>query len=268
MATVVLDLDGTLYLAGSVLPGAVETIARLREDGHRVAFVTNTDSRVAASLTERLQAMGIDARPGELVTPVDAARVHLAAERSRRVLALTTAEVAAALSEVAELVPVEHATEASHVVVGDCRQVLNYPLLDGAFRAVEHGAQLLALQRGRTFRAADGYHLDTGGIVAALEYTTQRGALLLGKPSPALLRLVLGAQQVRPPQLDHLWVVGDDPATDVRMGVKLGAHTVLVRARELPPRRPEPDDAAPEHVLARLTDLPTLLQAEEVGVGP
>lgn len=45
---------------------------------------------------------------------------------------------------------------ADAVVVGDATELLDYELLDRAFHAIRHGADMLALQRGRYFRAADG----------------------------------------------------------------------------------------------------------------
>ena len=47
--TVVLDLDGVVWLADRAIPGAVEAVARLRVGGHRVLFVSNNSfSPVAA----------------------------------------------------------------------------------------------------------------------------------------------------------------------------------------------------------------------------
>jgi NagD protein len=37
----VLDLDGTVYLGGAPLPGAVEAIARLRARGSRVGLLSH-----------------------------------------------------------------------------------------------------------------------------------------------------------------------------------------------------------------------------------
>jgi len=68
-------------------------------------------------------------------------------------------------------------------VVGDVTGLLDYELLDRAFDAVRRGAHLLALQRGRYFRAEDGDHIDTGAVVAALEFATGATAQVLGKPS-------------------------------------------------------------------------------------
>ena len=41
----VFDLDGTVYLGDEPLPGAVRVLARLRELGRRVVFVSNHPTR-------------------------------------------------------------------------------------------------------------------------------------------------------------------------------------------------------------------------------
>jgi ribonucleotide monophosphatase NagD (HAD superfamily) len=65
-------------------------------------------------------------------------------------------------------------------------------VLDAAFRAVRGGAVLLALQASRYFRAQDGPHLDTGAVVAAVEYAAKAKATVLGKPSREFLDAAVG----------------------------------------------------------------------------
>ena len=60
--TVLLDLDGTMYVGTQVVPGAPEAVRWLREQGLTVRFCTNTDSVTPAALADRL------AGPGEPVT--------------------------------------------------------------------------------------------------------------------------------------------------------------------------------------------------------
>src|SRR5438309_1529493 len=55
-----LDLDGTLYVAGAAIPGAVETLDRLRRAGTPFRLVTNTTSRSRAMIVDRL---ALDAGP-------------------------------------------------------------------------------------------------------------------------------------------------------------------------------------------------------------
>ena len=78
-------MDGVLHVSGQPIPGAADAVRRLRRDGHRLRFVTNTTTRSKAELAGNLQAMGIELEVGEVQTTADAA---VEALRGRRVLAL------------------------------------------------------------------------------------------------------------------------------------------------------------------------------------
>ncbi|MFC3986958.1 HAD-IIA family hydrolase [Actinoplanes siamensis] len=246
---ILLDLDGTLRERGEVVPGAAQAIVELRRAGHTVRVFTNTDSRSEAALVQRVRRARIPVALGEVFTPVVAAKRLLTPDS--RVLVLADPEVR---DDLAGHAP--PAGDPTHVIVGDCRQTLDYPGLDAAFRAVRNGAELLALQRGRYFRAADGDHLDTGAVVAAIEYASGRSARVLGKPSPDFFRLAAAAPAGR------VWVVGDDRTTDILMANEAGATSVQVRTGKYADQRAAGDLPRPVHVIDSVADLPALLAAQ------
>ena len=49
-----LDLDGVVYVGDAPVPGVPAALARIREDGMRLAFVTNNASRPAQAVADRL----------------------------------------------------------------------------------------------------------------------------------------------------------------------------------------------------------------------
>ncbi len=144
--TVLLDLDGTLYAAGQAIPGAIEAVGQLRDAGLTLRFLTNTDSRTPDQVREEVRGYGLEIQAEELFTPVTAATQVLASIPRAYALAM----VSAALGETFAPFDAGNAPY-SHVVIGDCRDRLDYALLDAAFRAARQGAELLARQRGRYF---------------------------------------------------------------------------------------------------------------------
>jgi len=158
VSAVLLDLEGTLFANGKALPGAAAAVGALRERGLGVRFLTNIDSQPPAGVAAKLAGLGLDVPVGDLFTPVSAAQALFAAAPDARVLTLLSTALRG------EFAHLDGTTPHTHVLVGDCRDVLDYPLLDGAFRALRAGAQLVALQRGRYFRREDGDHLDTGAV--------------------------------------------------------------------------------------------------------
>jgi hypothetical protein len=86
MAAILLDVDGVLHVSGEPLPGAARAVRRLRENGHRLRFVTNATTRARSQLGTELRAHGVDVADEEIQTAAVAAVNRL---RGKRVLALT-----------------------------------------------------------------------------------------------------------------------------------------------------------------------------------
>jgi hypothetical protein len=166
--TVLLDLDGTLYVGSQVVAGAPEAVRWLRDQGLTVRFCTNTDSVAPTGLADRLARLGFPAAEDELVTPVAvAARLFASAPRAR-VLAVAADGVRQLLARFLA----RTGERASHVLVADPSYGATYEDLDTAFRTLRAGAELVATQVNRVAVRDDGEHLDTGGWVRLLEYAT------------------------------------------------------------------------------------------------
>ncbi|MDR1264290.1 MAG: HAD hydrolase-like protein [Propionibacteriaceae bacterium] len=257
MRILLLDLEGTLHTREGLIPGALEAVAELRRDFDAVRFMTNTDSKSDPELLLSLAACGLRLAPGEVFSPVAAAAEALTATAGAVALVVAPASVR---RQLAERVPVSDAPdEATHVVVGDCRDWLSYEVLDRAFAALTAGGELLALQRGRYFLAGGRRRLDTGTVVAALEYAAGVTARVVGKPAPEFLRLAVRSAGAELDESD-IYVVGDDPTTDIAMGNAVGATTVQVGTGK--GRQPAPASRAcrPTHRVASIADVPGLLQ--------
>ena len=248
--TVLLDLDGTLYVGSQVVDGAPEAVRWLRERGLAVRFCTNTDSVTPGELAERLRGRGFPVDEDELVTPVAVAARLLGQDPEARVLVVAAEGVRELLGD--RLAgPRERV---SHVLVADPSYGAAYDDLDVAFRAVRDGAELLATQVNRVAVRDDGEHLDTGGWVRLLEYATGATARVLGKPSPEFFTAPLEALGRTP---GTALVVGDDLEADIGGGSAVGAATVLVRTGKGDPAAGA--GVEPDAVVDSVADLPDLL---------
>jgi HAD superfamily hydrolase (TIGR01458 family) len=249
VCAVLLDLEGTLYARGKAIEGAADAVLALRELGVGLRFLTNTDSKPASWICSELAEYGLTVGPHELFTPVAAAQQLLAAAGVRAYPLVSRALLG-------ELPGFASEPPYTHVLVGDCRDVLDYPSLDGAFRAVRGGAELLALQRGRYVKRADGDHLDTGAVVAAVEYAAGTTARVLGKPAADFFQLAARSLAV---PVGACLVVGDDAATDIAGGDAVGSRTVQVRTGKYADQRAEGLTGRAGHEIASVTDLPALV---------
>jgi HAD superfamily hydrolase (TIGR01458 family) len=255
MAAILLDVDGVLHVSGEPIPGAAEAVQRLRADGHRLRFVTNTTTRSRAQLAADLRAHGIELDDAEVQTTAGAA---VAALRGRRVLALVMQAL------VGDLEGLELVGEGAEVVLlggadetEETSRVFSYMNLARAFAELQLGAELYCLHRNRWWQTKRGPLLDSGAFVAGLEYAARIEATLIGKPSPSYF---LNACQALDAEPSMTWMVGDDLESDVEGAQGVGMRTVLVRTGKFRPDEVETSRAVPDGIVSSIAHLPTWLE--------
>jgi 4-nitrophenyl phosphatase len=232
-----LDLDGVVWLADEAIPGAAAAVARLRERGEPLMFVTNNSSQPLGEVEAKLARHGIPAA-GDVLTSAMAAATLV--EPGERVLVCAGPGVLAAL-ESRGAVPVRDG-DADAVLVG-FHLDFDYERLRIAARAVRRGARLLATNADSSYPTPDGPIPGGGAILAAVETATGAEAVVAGKPNPpmaALVRARLGDDGV---------MVGDRADTDGRFARALGYRFALVHTGVTPagvPVDPVPDLVAPD----------------------
>jgi HAD superfamily hydrolase (TIGR01458 family) len=250
---VLLDLDGVLYVEDEPIPGARDAVSRLRAHGLALRFVTNTTARSRPHTLAKLRELGFEVGEDELVTPAALAVAHCEERGHTRVSLLMTDEVK---GDFAGLDEDEERPQA--VIVGDLGERFDYGVLNAAFRHVLAGAELIALQRNRYWRRADGLSLDVGPFVAALEYATARDAYVVGKPASGFFAGVLAGLDSAP---GDALMVGDDIESDVGGGLDAGLAAVLVRTGKYQSGAVRASGVEPSATIDSIADLPAMLGA-------
>lgn len=217
---VLLDLAGVVYDGEEVLPGAAEAVARLRDSGLPIRFVSNTTRSNRQAIVERLHGFGLSIASSELFTPAQAAREWLQ-QHGQSPYLLVHPDLALEFHDLA-------GSQGKAVVVGDAGETFDYVTLNRAFRELAEGADFLALASNRTFQDTDGkLSLDAGAFVAALEFASQRSAVIMGKPSPAFFLSALAS--MNRPKAEAV-MIGDDAEVDVAGALRAGiSQALLVR---------------------------------------
>lgn len=218
---ILFDLDGTLYFKGKAIEGASETVEILRSKGYQMRFLTNTDSRKTETLYDRVTKFGINLELGEIHTPVVATAFYISQFKNAKVFSLVSSEIEDCFPNL----PAENEI-ADFVVIGDFSQKVSYSLMNQAFRHIDSGAEILALQKGRYFYSPEGKNLDTGAFVNLFEYATGKKAKVLGKPSSDFFMTAINQLGVKP---EEVMIVGDDITTDIEGALNIGAVAVLVK---------------------------------------
>jgi HAD superfamily hydrolase (TIGR01450 family) len=222
----VVDLDGTVYLGDQPLPGAVETLGRIRAAGSRLVFLTNNPLRSAASYAELLRGLGVQADQREIVTPLSVLTSYLE-KRHPGAAVLTVAEPLVDQTLLAAGIPVTAEPSAAGVVVVSFDRTFDYTKLLRAFRAVHrHGAVIVATNPDPFCPSPDGGLPDCAAMLAAVEACTgARAEAVLGKPGPQMAAEVHDRLGVPP---GDAAMVGDRILTDVAMSRALRMTSILV----------------------------------------
>jgi phospholysine phosphohistidine inorganic pyrophosphate phosphatase len=248
-----LDLSGVIYVQDEAVPGAAEALGELRSRGMPIRLVTNTTMRPRRSILERLERLGIEADPDELITPATLAarRCEEAGYESVSLVVLDE------LREDLEGLP-EKEGPVDAVIVGDLGDRWDYEILNGAFRRLMDGAELIALQKNRYWETSEGLSLDAGPFVAALEYATGREAEVMGKPSDAFFELALSELGVR---ADVAAMVGDDVEADVGGAMDAGLAGILVRTGKYREDLVQASGVEPTATADSIADVPQLFSS-------
>jgi phospholysine phosphohistidine inorganic pyrophosphate phosphatase len=249
MQALLFDMDGVLYNSEEPTPRAAETLTWVRSREIPHLFVTNTTSRGRDALAAKLVRFGIPARPGEIMTPCEAAADWLRSRATGNVALFLRAAARPAFDGL-NLLPGDAESGADYVVIGDLGSAWDFATLNRAFRLLHANpeAMLIALGMTRYWKAADGISMDVAPFVAALEHATGRKALVLGKPSAEFFQTA--ADRLGVPNGEIL-MVGDDIETDIAGAQLAGMQAALVRTgkfRELDLAGPVKPDAVLDSV--------------------
>lgn len=248
-------MDGVLHVSGEPIAGAAQAVLRLRENGHRLRFVSNNTTRSRAQLASELRGQGLEIADEEVQTPSDAA---VRALEGKRVLALTMHAL------VHDLEGIELVGEGADAVLfggadetPETNLVFSFMNLARAFAELEGGAELYCMHRNRWWQTKHGPLLDAGALVAGLEYAAQTEAVVLGKPSSSYFAAACEALDADP----HMaWMIGDDLESDIGGAQGIGMRTVLVRTGKFRPDTVERSRVRPDGIVSSLGQLPEWLE--------
>jgi arabinose operon protein AraL len=246
------DLDGTVYLGEQLLPGAAETIAALRGDGRRVAFLSNKPLYTRGDYAEKLTRLGIPTTADEVVNSSIVLVRHLhKLDPGAPVFVIGEAPLIGELR--AQGFEVRDDAEVRWVVIAFDR-TFDYAKLNTALQAVRRrDARLIATNPDRTCPVEGGEIPDCAGMIAAVEAVTGKHVeAIVGKPSPIILQVALEALGVT---ASECVIVGDRIETDIEMGKRLGLATVLVLSGITQPGDSRIAALAPDLVLPGIRSL-------------
>lgn len=249
-----LDMDGTVYLGNTSIPGASDFVSFLQEAGIPFLFLTNNPSADAMYYSGKLEGvLGVRIGAEHILTAGEATARYLAEQTPwRRVYVLGTPSFEHELAAVG----LAHDDQNPEAVVLAFDKTLTYTKLERACLLLAQGLPYIATNPDRVCPMEYGYIPDCGAMAALLEAATGRTPCYIGKPEPtfaheALRRLNIAARETA--------MVGDRLYTDMAMARAAGLLSVLVLSGETSREDVEASPWKPDFVLESVAELHRLL---------
>ena len=221
----IFDLDGTIYLGERLIPGARETIEKLKSLSKKIVYLSNKPLQTREDYASKLTRLGVPTQPHEVIN-------------SSLVMArwLSREAPGAAIYVIGEIPLVEELVRAGfrisekageiQYVIASFDRTFDYRKLNIALQALKKGARFIATNPDRTCPVEGGEIPDCAAVIGAVEgMTGMKVEAVVGKPSDTMIRVAVDSMGLGP---QDCLLVGDRLETDMVMGRKAGMATALV----------------------------------------
>ncbi len=251
MLPLLIDLDGVLRIGNQPAENLREFLEYLKNSRRPACVISNTTMLNAAEIKKYFDNLKIEL-PIPLITASDATYLY-SKSRYKRVAVYCSELVKNMFSEMLDFENPEA------VIVGDIGKGWTYEILNDIFRKVRDGADFVAMQKNKFWKTPeDGLLLDAGAFIKAIEYSTNKEATLIGKPSPIYFNTGLKRIGFKPGA--KFIMLGDDLETDIKGANDLGAKSILIYTGKTSKPYPTESENKPTYEADNLLDVIELLK--------
>ena len=223
---VLLDLDGTIYLGGVPIPGALEFLQRCKERGVKTIFLSNNSSKSVNQYLVKLKSIGINTVAENILLSTHDCIQWLKARGWNKVYCLGTN----GMKEMMEREGIQCLDEGVDCVVLGYDTELTYQKLSQATMLLHQKKPLVATHPDIVCPSENGGLPDVGAILKMIEATTKvQPIIITGKPRA---QMVLGLLEKEGVAVSEVAMIGDRLYTDMEMAKAAGVTSVLVLSGE------------------------------------
>jgi len=217
-----IDLEGVLYSDNKLIPGSIEVIKELKKNSLKLRFLTNTTTAPRKLILNKLQDFGFDIEEDEIFTPISATIKYLRDNSVKKIALITNIEIIEEFNNY-EITQKDPAV----VIIGDIYKNFNWEILDIAFKLIYlNNAKLIALHKNKYCIREGKVSLDLGPFINAIEYSSGKKSILMGKPEKNFFNLAIKDLDE---DNENILMIGDDIASDIEGSIKANLKAVQVR---------------------------------------
>ncbi len=249
-----LDMDGTIYLDDTLLPGAQEFLQLLQEKHIDYLFLTNNSSKSAAQYVKKLKSLGIFVSSKMILTSGEATAIYL---RDHYPHASLYVVGTSALQDVFRNYDFTLVDQDPDIVVIGFDTTITYEKIWKCCDFVRAGLPYIATHPDINCPTEDGFMPDIGSFIAMIYTSTGRNPdSIIGKPHPAMVDAI--EMRTGYPK-NEICMIGDRLYTDVALG-RAGIKTILVLSGEAKIEDVPDAEVKPDYVMKDLSEVVRILQ--------
>lgn len=143
------------------------------------------------------------------------------------------------------------------VIIGDLADAWSIEVLNEIFLKVLNGADIVAMHMNRYWSPEKNkYALDAGSYISAIEYATEKKAVLIGKPS--LIYFQTALEMLGFSKHSSFLMLGDDIELDIAPTKSMNGKAILILTGKT--KLPIPYHIAPDFICQDLSEVITNLE--------
>lgn len=239
------DMDGTLYLGNRLFDFTLPLLKKIKAEGKRYIFITNNSSKSVEAYVDKLANMGIYAEKSDFLTSSQATAIYLNEKHKTKTLYVCGTESLKKELEKSGFEITDDTEKAECIVMGFDTE-LTFKKLDDVSRMLStRDIPYIATNPDYVCPTEYGFVPDCGSVCDMIFNATKKRPIVIGKPSPLMIRLAMEKEGVTP---DETAVIGDRIYTDIKSGINAGTKTVLVLSGETTLEEAEKSPDKPDYV--------------------
>lgn len=216
------DLDGTVWKNGVAIDTAVDCVNQLKRQNVEVYYITNNSTATIDAFVERIQAIGIDCTPHDILNTGVATGLYCQEHHYTKAYIIGEEGLKMTL----QTFGVSHTSENPEVVIVGLKRDVGYEELTVAMRCILSGARFIATNTDAQFPVGDGLLPGAGSLVAFVKTASKQSPVVIGKPNKPMLDAAFDRYQLTCD--DKIIMVGDNYDTDIYGGIDYGIQTIHV----------------------------------------
>jgi HAD superfamily hydrolase (TIGR01457 family) len=221
-----LDLDGTVYMGNSLIPGAKEFLGFLQKKGIVFYFLSNNSSRSKTDYVQKLSSLGIPTGVERIILSTDGVIEFLSEKKIKDIYVVGTESMRNMF------IKAGFTTESNsplYVILGFDTE-LTYEKLKKACLFIQNGIDLIATHPDLVCPTPEGFIPDTGSMLALIEKATHKKPLkIFGKPNAEMVAHVMKRHAASPHEVA---MIGDRIYTDMELAKRIPCDFILVLSGE------------------------------------